>query len=135
MAALYRSVRKPPLERLKWYKESFMFKRLLSATGVCLALAAGASYGQTPPTGPTFEVASVKPVDLPGPAAVASGKIHAGMKIDAARVDIGLFSLMQLICKAYDVKEYQVSGPSWLNAQRFDIIAKMPEGATKEQVP
>jgi uncharacterized protein (TIGR03435 family) len=71
---------------------------------------------------------------------VASGKLHAGMKIDGKRVDIGNFGLMQLICKAYDVKTYQVSGPSWLQAvglagQRFDIVANLPEGATKDQVP
>jgi uncharacterized protein (TIGR03435 family) len=35
---------------------------------------------------------------------------------------------------AYDVKEYQVSGPAWLNTERYDIIAKVAEGATKEQV-
>jgi uncharacterized protein (TIGR03435 family) len=112
-----------------------MLKRIFSATGVCLALTASALYGQTPAAAPAFEVASIKPVDMPGPAAAASGKIHAGMKIDASRVDIGLFSLTDLICKAYDVKKYQVSGPDWLNGQRFDVIAKMPEGATKEQVP
>jgi uncharacterized protein (TIGR03435 family) len=62
------------------------------------------------------------------------------MKIDGKRVDIGNFGLMQLICKAYDVKAYQVSGPSFLKTvglagQRFDIVANLPEGATKEQVP
>lgn len=102
---------------------------------LCLAFAAGAIYAQTPAAPPAFEVASIKPVDMPGPAAIASGKIHAGMKIDAARVDIGLFSLMDIICKAYDVKPFQVNGPAWLNLQRFDIVAKLPEGATKEQVP
>ena len=71
---------------------------------------------------------------------IASGKLHVGMKIDAKRVDIGNMSLMQLICKAYDVKPFQVSGPSWLQSlglagQRFDIVANIPEGATKEQVP
>jgi uncharacterized protein (TIGR03435 family) len=114
-----------------------MWKQFLTATGV-LALAAGAMMAQTPAV-PAFEVASIKPVDMPTPAQIMSGKIHAGMKIDAARVDIGLTSLMELICKAYDVKPYQVQGPGWLNsqvtAQRFDIIAKMPDGATKEQVP
>jgi uncharacterized protein (TIGR03435 family) len=115
-----------------------MRKQLLSATSV-LALAAGALLAQTPAAAPTFEVVSIKAVDMPGPAQVASGKIHAGMKIDAARVDIGLISLMELICKAYDVKSFQVQGPDWLKsvfgAQRFDIIAKMPEGSNKSQVP
>jgi uncharacterized protein (TIGR03435 family) len=66
----------------------------------------------------------------------AAGKLHVGMKVDAVRVDIGNFPLMQLICKAYDVKPYQVKGPGWLlTGQRFDIVANLPHGATKEQVP
>jgi uncharacterized protein (TIGR03435 family) len=32
------------------------------------------------------------------------------------------------------VKTYQVSGPAWLNTERYDIVAKVPAGATKEQV-
>jgi uncharacterized protein (TIGR03435 family) len=99
---------------------------------VCLA--AGSLLGQTP----TFDVASVKPSEPVTPAMVAAGKIHVGMKIDGKRVDIGNFSLMQLICKAYDVKPYQVAGPAWLKSlagQRFDVIGNIPEGATKEQVP
>jgi uncharacterized protein (TIGR03435 family) len=35
---------------------------------------------------------------------------------------------------AYDVKTYQVYGPDWLNTERYDIIARVPAGATKEQV-
>jgi len=82
----------------------------------------------------------VKPSEPLTPALVASGKLHAGMKIDGKRVDIGNFGLLQLLCKAYDVKAYQVEGPAWLkmvtvNSPRFDIVANLPEGATKEQVP
>jgi len=34
------------------------------------------------------------------------------------------------------VKPYQISGPAWLDccSDRFTIVAKVPEGATKEQV-
>ncbi len=113
-----------------------MLKRTLPFLSVAMVLAAGAMLGQTP----AFEVASIKPSEPITPAMVAAGKLHAGMKIDAKRVDIGNMSLMQLICKAYDVKTYQVTGPAWLqvvgmNVQRFDIVANLPEGATKEQVP
>ena len=113
-----------------------MSKSLLPSLSVAIILSAGWLLAQTP----TFEVASVKPSEPITPAMVASGKLHAGMKIDGKRVDIGNFGLMQLICKAYDVKAYQVSGPSWLktvglSGQRFDIVANLPEGATKEQVP
>jgi uncharacterized protein (TIGR03435 family) len=101
----------------------------LAATGAYLA-------AQTPLA---FEVASVKPSEHITPAMIQSGKIHVGMKIDKARVDIGNFSLMQLVCEAYNVKTYQVVGPEWMKnlagAQRFDVTATMPAGATKEQVP
>jgi uncharacterized protein (TIGR03435 family) len=36
---------------------------------------------------------------------------------------------------AYRVKDHQISGPDWLASQRFDIVAKLPEGASREQVP
>ena len=35
---------------------------------------------------------------------------------------------------AYDMKTYQVNGPAWLNTERYDIVARVPAGATKEQV-
>jgi uncharacterized protein (TIGR03435 family) len=35
---------------------------------------------------------------------------------------------------AYDVKGYQITGPAWLASERYDIAAKVPAGATKEQV-
>ena len=113
-----------------------MPRGLLPFMSVAMVWAAGSLLGQTP----AFEVASIKPSEPITSAMFASGKLHAGMKVDGKRVDIGNFGLMQLICKAYDVKPYQVSGPSWLQAvgmsgQRFDIVANLPEGATKEQVP
>ncbi|HWD00163.1 MAG TPA: TIGR03435 family protein [Candidatus Sulfopaludibacter sp.] len=111
-----------------------MSKRVVSGIA-CLALSAGAAFAQAPKPRLEFEVASVKIAEIPTPAMVQSGKLHAGMKIDNARVDIGLMSMIQLITKAYDVKQYQVTGPDWMLLTPYDIVAKMPEGATKEQVP
>ncbi len=34
---------------------------------------------------------------------------------------------------AYGLQRYQLSAPDWLGDDRFDIVAKVPEGATKEQ--
>jgi uncharacterized protein (TIGR03435 family) len=61
--------------------------------------------------------------------------MHLGMKTDAARVDIGFLSLADLIRIAYRVKPYQISGPDWMSAQRFDIQAKMPDGSSTDQIP
>jgi uncharacterized protein (TIGR03435 family) len=103
--------------------------------GFLLVLAAGAAMGQTAAPGPAFEVASVKPAAPLDRGQILSGEAHVGMKIDAARVDIGSMSLADLIRVAYRVKPYQISGPDWMASERFDVLAKMPEGATSEQVP
>ncbi len=117
-----------------------MYLRLTQFVGLVTLCSAGALYGQTAGQTLSFEVASIKPSEQITPQMIQSGKIHAGMKMDNKRVDIGQMSLLALICKAYDVKTYQVTGPSWLIQQtlttpRFDIVANLPEGATKEQVP
>jgi uncharacterized protein (TIGR03435 family) len=100
-----------------------------------LFLVAGAAMAQAPAAKPQFEVATIKPAPPLNPAMMAAGKMHVGMKIDAGRVDIGFMSLSDLIMLAYKVKQHEVSGPDWMKSERFDILAKMPEGATKEQVP
>jgi uncharacterized protein (TIGR03435 family) len=100
-----------------------------------LALAAGAALGQAPAAAPAFEVASIKPAAPLDANAVMSGKLHLGMRTDAARVDIGYLSLADLIHLAYRVKPFQISGPDWMGGQRFDIQAKIPEGASTDQVP
>jgi uncharacterized protein (TIGR03435 family) len=95
------------------------------------AVTAIATWGQQP----AFEVASIRSAAQITPDMIAAGKLHVGMKIDAGRVDIGFASLRDLVVQAYEVKPFQVADPDWMAAQRFDILAKMPEGATKEQVP
>jgi uncharacterized protein (TIGR03435 family) len=120
-----------------------MQKNLPTAFTVVLAVAATAVFAQspsavsTPAAGPAleFEVASVKPAPPIEPQKIMSGQMHIGMSIDAARVDIGNLSLADLIRIAYRMKSYQVSGPDWMASQRFDIMAKMPEGASKDKVP
>jgi uncharacterized protein (TIGR03435 family) len=84
-----------------------------------------AEFGR--PSGPKFEVASIKPA--------AGPEVHAGTKIDAARVDIGYWSITQLILRAYGIPAYQLSAPRGLGNLRFDIAAKLPEGSTPDQLP
>jgi uncharacterized protein (TIGR03435 family) len=35
---------------------------------------------------------------------------------------------------AYDMKTFQVSGPAWLDTERYDIAVKLPASTTKEEV-
>jgi uncharacterized protein (TIGR03435 family) len=100
--------------------------------GVSL-LAAGVAFGLE------FEVASIKPAQ-PITSQYSSGKIHVGMQVDGARVDIGSMSLADVLLLAFKVKQYQISGPAWLSVdvmstERFDIMGKMPDGARQDQVP
>jgi uncharacterized protein (TIGR03435 family) len=94
---------------------------------------ATALLGQPVPVSPKFEVASVKTSNMTPRDAFNAGRLP--IKVDRARVDIAVGSLSFLIATAYRVEADRISGPDWMVIQRFDIQAKIPEGATKEQVP
>ncbi len=89
------------------------------------------AFGQTPPARLEFEVASVKPSAAP----TIGSSVSVGVKINGAQVHISSLALKDYIRIAYRVKEYQVSGPDWITGERFEIDAKLPDGATREQVP
>ena len=92
---------------------------------VVLMMAGGAS--QT--AAPAFEVASVKPA---APCCAAGQWRESKAGID--RIDFRYVTLRYCIAFAYGIKEYQVSGPAWLNETRYDILAKGPEGTRHEQL-
>ena len=75
-----------------------------------------------------FEVASVKP------SKGAVDQVTVGVHVDGAQVHIADLSLRDYVRIAYRVKLYQVTGPDALSG-RFNIDAKLPEGASREQVP
>jgi uncharacterized protein (TIGR03435 family) len=78
-----------------------------------------------------FEVAAIKPA-----APLSGGAVAIGTKADPGRVTYNGVPLTLLIMNAYKVKRYQITGgPDWLNSERFDVIAKLPEGAKQDQVP
>lgn len=89
------------------------------------------AFGQTPPA---FEVASIK-LAPSLEEMVRSRQMHLGVNVDPAFADIGSFSLTDLVGYAFRLRPFQISGPEWLNGQRFDIRAKLPDGATVDQVP
>jgi uncharacterized protein (TIGR03435 family) len=42
--------------------------------------------------------------------------------------------LKALLMRAYELKNYQIGGPAWIDSERYDIAAKIPAGATRSQV-
>jgi uncharacterized protein (TIGR03435 family) len=108
-------------------------RRMPVLLGVAVALLAHtAGRAQAP----AFEVATIKPVSIAAltPQALASGQVRIGLDVTGSRVTIGYLSLADLIRTAYGLKPYQLEGPSWINMERFDIAAKLPDGATKDDV-
>jgi uncharacterized protein (TIGR03435 family) len=100
-----------------------------------LLFAACAAFGQTPAAKRVFDVATIRPAPPLDQAKVMSGQFRVGMSVDGNRVDIRFFSLSDLIRTAYKVKQFQISGPDWMSTDRWEVQAKMPDGATKDDVP
>jgi uncharacterized protein (TIGR03435 family) len=98
---------------------------LMAAAYVAFAVPAfvfGPSLGAQAPSNATFEVASVKP-NKGGDGRIMLG-IQPGGRLNATNVP-----LRMLIRQAFNVQEFQiVGGPDWLGSDRFDVVAKAPEG-------
>jgi uncharacterized protein (TIGR03435 family) len=78
-----------------------------------------------------FEVASIKP----SPPISARG-VFFGMIDDPDRFHGSYVTLLDLMTTAYDVEHARISGwPSWVLSDRFDVIATLPRGTTRGQIP
>jgi uncharacterized protein (TIGR03435 family) len=116
-------------------REGMVFSRLCAAVVMDMLFAAGVGVGQEPAK-MAFEVASIRPsgLDVTKMAErIAAGRMpRIGKQVTEARAEYNFMSLGDLIVDAYQVKLFEISGPEWLNKDRFDIIAKMPAGARKD---
>jgi len=104
------------------------FGLLTRAARLAPALLAALCFAQTP--APSFEVASVKP--SPPPTGDVMIRRSGG---DPGMVNYQNVTLKIMIARAYSVKNFQVSGPDWIDSQGYDVVAKLPAGASQDQVP
>jgi len=112
-------------------------RQLFSTLTICVALPAFTALAQTKPA---FEVATIKPAQPMDQAKILAalqggGKLPVGANIDKGRAEYLYLDLKSLMTYAYGVKPYQITGPDWMATTRFDILAKMPEGASKDDAP
>jgi len=95
---------------------------------------------------PKFEVASVRPsAPMPPGGGGANGRGGgpaggggcgiARLTMDGGRVDYACISLTALIGYAFGVPQSRITGPDWMGDPKFDIVAKLPQGASESQVP
>lgn len=89
---------------------------------IALMLAVSALFAQT------FESASVRPF-------VPQEDDDAATAREPGSMVYGNVSLKLLLTAAYGVRPDQIEGPAWLDVERYDIVAKPPVSATKDQVP
>lgn len=87
------------------------------------AFLAGMVAAQSAP--PVFEVASVKRI---------GDGVGSEWSVDPGQVSF-TGTLKSLLFRAYAAKNYQISAPPWLWKDKYEIIAKLPEGAREDQVP
>lgn len=106
-----------------------MIRRVILCT-----LACGVAGAQLHDTNPKFEVASVRPSPPPDPARGMLVRADGGPGThDPTRFVVENFGLDGLITMAWGIEYYQLSAPEWLSNDRFNVTAKVPQGATKEQ--
>src|SRR6185312_9961146 len=84
---------------------------------------------------PVFEVASVKrsnPAPARGDGLFAA--IPVGIDTAPGKLTAQNETLRNLISAAYGVRAYQISGPDWLNSERYDIVAKAAKPVGDDQL-
>jgi uncharacterized protein (TIGR03435 family) len=109
--------------------------RSCSLAGVALTLAGALAFAQAPGSNIEFEAASVKLSEGRG---AGPGGMRGGPGTDSpGRINYSQVVLLQLLMKAWNVRESQIVGPQWLKefdrSRIYTVIATMPTGTTEEQ--
>jgi len=105
---------------------------MLPATLSLILFAATAAFGQSADApAPAFDVASVK-VSQPGTA--GGPRRRENIQVSPGTVTMRNVNLKSSIRWAWHVSEYQVTGPDWLDSERYEIAGKAAGPATEEQL-
>jgi uncharacterized protein (TIGR03435 family) len=115
-------------------------RSLFAQTGLAIFLFSSQSLFSQAPAPLAFEVVSIKlaPSASTMLSDLQSGKhLLESMKstMNDARIDYSYVSVKSLLTLAYGLKENQIAGPDYISGQAYEIHAKLPEGAKKEQIP
>jgi uncharacterized protein (TIGR03435 family) len=94
-----------------------------------ILLFAGLAFAQAPPQ---FDVATIKPA-----APQTDGRTHTrtSTDTDTGKLNYTNVSLRDVMGQAYKVQRYQISGPGWIDTERFDIVAQFPPHSSADRVP
>jgi len=100
-------------------------------------LRAPAVYAQSAEAKPAakFETASIELSPNVGAVLAAGGMAYTDRTTADTRVDLGNIPLPYLIAVACRINHDQVEGPDWIQSPHFNVLATLPAGAAKEQLP
>jgi uncharacterized protein (TIGR03435 family) len=96
---------------------------------VSVALVCAAAQGQS--SGPTFEVASVKPATPLGPMGMRSDRKGGPGTSDPGMYVCRNCPISWVLSEAYDLMPFEFTGPERLETARFDFEAKIAASTTK----
>src|SRR5579863_5954307 len=110
-----------------------------------IAIVPRPAFAQSAAETPRFEVASVRPASAP---ARFNGSVSGGPgSSDPERITFSGVPMIRLLMSAYGIPlgmgspvrrfgpfSDQISGPAWIESDWYDINAKVPPGATQDQV-
>jgi|SRR5579872_2017675 len=108
-----------------------------------IAVSVLVASGQTTTEATEFEVASVKRVVLedgdpllrmPAFMAQMMGFQGGPGSKDPGRIDYSKVTLKMLLARAYNLRPEQISGPGWLDTERYTVAAKLPPGTDPERL-
>lgn len=96
---------------------------------ISLALPVSMAFAQPATTTPSFEAASVRP---------SQRSVGPDYNNQITYTPVGLTArnttLKRMIAEAWHVQLSQIIGPGWLGQNEYDIEARAPEGASREQM-
>jgi uncharacterized protein (TIGR03435 family) len=104
------------------------------ATLLLVILCSAVARSQSADATVTFEVASVKASAPPDGKGMRVGCNGGPGTKDPGMITCTNMNLANLVTMAYGIAHYLLSGLGIADSERFEIAAKPPEGATKEQV-
>src|SRR5579872_4607931 len=95
--------------------------------GILLLVLAWPALSQTTTTVPAeFEVVSLKVSSAIGlPAGAIGGRRGGPGTSDPGQISLNAVTMQALLLSAFGVQRYQITGPSWLDSTRYDIVAKV----------
>ncbi|HLK67045.1 MAG TPA: TIGR03435 family protein [Bryobacteraceae bacterium] len=89
------------------------------------------AYGQSAPQAPAFEVASVKALKM---SSIEKAKARDSIDVSPGNLTIRNATLNTCLRWAYGVKDYQISGPSWMDSEVYEIVAKASGPASADEM-